>query len=433
MGKRENDAPIEPSLGPPSESSSGRPADTSSDRSRDTSSDRSAEPSSELSAVRANEQRLIAIAADAEARYLHVQQLLTSFLGNMPALSFIKDDAGRYLYASKSFAEFFEVKPEQFLGKTDFEWLPRDIAQQFSDNDNLVRKTGEPIELIERAPKNGQIIESIVQKFPIHIDSAEGKRLFVGGIALDITERIKAQERIEELAEDLERLTHGISHELQEPVNTVKSYQSLLAARYKDRLGDDADSFIQKCSDAANTIERMVNDLWTFARVGKHASFSNIDSARALGTAIERLAKSGAGGGGGAGGGNTRNAPALTYRNLPTVFAIEEQVAELFERLILNAMQNCSGACEVTITTKRMGEAEEFCFADNGTGLDPMDAKEMFKLFRRGGLRHLDASGSGMGLPICARIVKHHRGTIRIESEPGSGTKIFFTLPAERQ
>lgn len=367
----------------------------------------------------AREEQLIAIAADAERRYAHVQQLLTSFLGNMPALSFIKDDQGRYLYASRSFAEFFEVKPEEFLGKADNEWLPPDVAKQFMDNDEQVRRSGKSIEVIERVPKNGEIIESIVQKFPVwpgH-DTSDGLP-FVGGIAVDITERQRSQQRITDLAEEMENLAYTVSHELQEPVNTIKSYQNLLAVRYKERMGPDADSFIAKCSEAATTIGKMVADLWTLARVAKQLDFGNVDTTRALGAALERLAplidEKGAG---------------LAYGDLPKVHAVEKQVIDLFEQLIKNALQHCDQRPSIQIDTSSREAFEEFRISDNGRGIDPMEAKDMFKLYKRAGSQRPDASGAGMGLPICVRIVQHHGGDIRIETNPNAGTTVIFTLP----
>src|SRR5205814_10448688 len=90
--------------------------------------------------------------ARARSELRDIQQLLTDFLNHNPALSFIKDEEGRYLYASKSFADFFNVEPKEFLGRTDFEWLPEELAKHFTENDNEVRSTGQPLETVESVP-----------------------------------------------------------------------------------------------------------------------------------------------------------------------------------------------------------------------------------------------------------------------------------------
>ncbi len=124
-------------------------------------------------------------------------RLLEDFLDNNPALSFIKDEQGRYLYASKGFRDFFKVCSEDFIGKTDFEWLPHDLAEQFRANDQLVRESGVSLETIETVPSEEGSTKSLVHKFPI--DGPDGKR-YVGGTAIDVTARLREQELSAKLA-----------------------------------------------------------------------------------------------------------------------------------------------------------------------------------------------------------------------------------------
>jgi PAS domain S-box-containing protein len=362
--------------------------------------------------------RLTAIAEDAERKYIRLHNLLSNFLHNLPALSFIKDEEGRYLYVSKSFADFFQVQVEQILGKTDGQWLPEDIAKQFVENDELVRTTRKPLETIERAPTNGRTAASIVQKFPIWLDDDQSKVPLIGGIALDITERQRSQERISELLADLENLAYSVSHELQEPVNTIKSYQNLLAARYKDRMGDDADMLISRCTEAAQTIDRMVTDLWTFARVSKQRDFEDVDAGDALSTALQRISAL-----------IDSKSAEIACGRLPKVHAVEAQLVELFEQIIKNAVQHSGDRPVVKITADRIGDFEEIRIADNGKGVEPMLVRDMFRLFKRSESQRPDAFSAGMGLPICARILQHHGGSIQVESDL-QGTSVIIRLPA---
>lgn len=123
--------------------------------------------------------------------------LLKEFVENNPALCFVKDHEGRYLFISKSFCKFFDVSPDRVIGKTDFEWLPENVARQFTENDQLVRDSGKPLEIIEKVPRKNEIVHSIVHKFPIQMP---GPRKFVGGIAIDITERRMEEDRAAELS-----------------------------------------------------------------------------------------------------------------------------------------------------------------------------------------------------------------------------------------
>jgi PAS domain S-box-containing protein len=351
-----------------------------------------------------------------EQQLLHFQQLLWSLLNNMPALAFIKDDKGQYLYASKSFCQFFAVSPEKFLTKTDFEWLPQDIAQQFVSNDDLVRQSLKPVAVVERVPTDKGIVESIVQKFPIHGGTDVP---FVGGVAIDITAVRQSEERARLLSEDLQSLAYAVSHELQEPVRTIKSYHSLLAARYADRLGPDADNFIQECHRAATTVEKMIDGLWTYARICRREDFADFDSAKALGTALNSLQAEIDGAG-----------AHVEYGDMPKVRAIEEQIAEVFTQIIRNALQfRGDEPPHIKISATARDRFQRFCIEDNGPGINPVLASETFRLFRRLTSKP-DATGTGMGLAICRRILEHNGGNIWIESAPDSGTKFFFELPS---
>ena len=125
--------------------------------------------------------------AKSQQELQEAQQLLDAFLLNNPALYFIKDEHGRYLHISQSFCTFFGADKAAIIGKTDLDLFPENIARQFLHNDNEVRETGKPVEVIESVPqKNAGVTHSIVHKFPIEMP---GNRRFVGGVAVDITER----------------------------------------------------------------------------------------------------------------------------------------------------------------------------------------------------------------------------------------------------
>jgi signal transduction histidine kinase len=83
----------------------------------------------------------------------------------------------------------------------------------------------------------------------------------------------------------------------------------------------------------------------------------------------------------------------------------------------------------VKITADRIGDFEEIRIADNGKGVEPMLVRDMFRLFKRSESQRPDAFSAGMGLPICARILQHHGGSIQVESDL-QGTSVIIRLPA---
>jgi PAS domain S-box-containing protein len=371
------------------------------------------------SELRDDANKLIAEAEAAQEQQLRVQRLLGSFLQNMPALAFIKDVDGRYLYVSKSFCDFFEADRSNILGKTDFDWLPPAVARQFVENDAQVRSSGEYLQTMERVPKDGGVVESVVQKFLLPADDGAGAAL--AGIAIDVSQQREAEEKARSYADDLQSLAYALSHELQEPVRTIVSYQNLLSVRYRDRLGSDADSFIEQCTQAAASIQLMVTDLWTYSRISRHCEFESISAEKTVGIAVGNLGQL-----------IDQKKAKITCGKLPTVRGVAQQVSELFEQIIKNALQH-GGAdggnpVQIEVSCDTKDGVGTFCIANDGIGMDPMVSKDVFKLFRRNA-RKPDASGAGMGLCICARIVEHHGGRIWVESSPESGTRFYFTLP----
>ncbi|MGV0027810.1 EAL domain-containing protein [Phormidesmis priestleyi] len=110
-----------------------------------------------------------------------------TFMDHTPLLAFIKDEAGRYVYTNQSLEQRFELKPAEIQGKTDLDWLPLETAQQFRRNDQIVITTGHTTEVIEMVQTpDGKLNYWLVFKFPL---SSAGRQ-FLGGVSIEITERI---------------------------------------------------------------------------------------------------------------------------------------------------------------------------------------------------------------------------------------------------
>lgn len=124
---------------------------------------------------------------DSEARF-------RAFMDHSPAVAFLKDEAGRYVYVNQPWERLLKRTQAEWRGKTAADLLPADVAQRLHDHDAAVLAANRCLEFEETVPiPNEGPREWLVFKFPV--TDSEGSR-FVGGVAVDITERKRAEERL---------------------------------------------------------------------------------------------------------------------------------------------------------------------------------------------------------------------------------------------
>ncbi len=246
-------------------------------------------------------------------------------------------------------------------------------------------------------------------------------------LAVEVAERKRAEEELKEtMAElersnaELERFAYVASHDLQEPLRMVSSFTQLLARRYKDRLDADADEFINYAVGGAKRMQELLNDLLSYSRIGTRGKpFGPTDFTAVLDAAVANLDVAIRGSG-----------AEVTHDPLPAVMADETQLVQLLQNLIDNAIKfHGEEPPRVHVSAERKGDEWVFSVRDNGVGIDPQYFERVFIVFQR--LRHEDSPGTGIGLSIAKRVVERHSGRIWLESQPGEGSTVYFTLQAK--
>jgi light-regulated signal transduction histidine kinase (bacteriophytochrome) len=199
----------------------------------------------------------------------------------------------------------------------------------------------------------------------------------------------------------------------------ISSYIQLLQRRYQGQLDAKADTFIGFAVDGVTRMQRLINDLLAYSRVGTHgAPLVPTDCGEVMAGAIAALAAPIA-----------ETGARVTYGELPTVLGDATHLGQLFQNLIGNALKFCTGVTpEITISAERAGGEWLFRVRDNGIGIDPAYAERIFIIFQRLHSRD-EYPGTGIGLAICKKIVERHGGRIWVESQPGQGATFTFSLP----
>ena len=234
------------------------------------------------------------------------------------------------------------------------------------------------------------------------------------------------QRRTDELARsnaELEQFAYIASHDLQEPLRMVSSYVQLLERRYKSRLDEDADKFIAFATEGATRMQKLINDLLAYSRVGTRGkSFEAVDLEVVLAQVLENLHLA-----------IKEKKAVVTHDPLPTVYGDSAQLTQVFQNLIDNAIKfRREEAPKVHISARISGDDCVCSVQDNGIGIAPEYLDRLFLLFQRLHTRK-EYPGTGLGLAICKRIVERHGGRIWVESRRGEGSTFYFTLPTTQR
>lgn len=262
------------------------------------------------------------------------------------------------------------------------------------------------------------------------------------GTLWDITERVESQQHAARMLadlqtthklleqqtaelmrsnEDLQRFAYAASHDLREPLRTIRSYVQLLRRRLGNELDESTLHYVDFIESAVRRLSDLTQGLLDYSTAADfEARRSPVDLNRVmedvrvnLGAAIEQ---SGA---------------RITSEQLPTVLGDEGRLLQVLQNLTVNAIKYRGEAPpEVRVSALQEGKEWVVTVADNGAGFDEKFATSIFDLFFRLKSR-VRTDGAGIGLALVRRIVERHGGRVWATSRLNEGSQFRFTLPAE--
>jgi PAS domain S-box-containing protein len=295
-------------------------------------------------------------------------------------------------------------------------------------------------------PNERRMLPRNSAEFPVEItlkplQTEEG--LLVISAIRDITERKHAEQEIRELNtrlehrvakrtrelqesnealrqsnDDLNQFAYAAGHDLQEPLRMVALYSELLQQNYVGKLDEEANQYISYIVGGALRMERLLKDLLVYSQTASFTSpVAPVDCEAVIKQVLLNLHVS-----------IDESGASVRWSDLPAVQADQVRMVQLFQNLIGNAIKYRTGdPPSIQITARRCDEDYLFEIQDNGLGIPPEYAEQVFGVFKR--LHGNAYPGTGIGLAICQRIVETYGGRIWVESVPGSGSKFCFTLP----
>ena len=254
--------------------------------------------------------------------------------------------------------------------------------------------------------------------------SADGKKNMLRGTVQDVTEQKKEEEIkrrvaiLESKSKEMEQFVYIASHDLREPLLTIKNYAELFAEENSDKLDSNSAEYLIRISRAANRMDDLIHGLLDYSRVSKIKELQSVDTNQLVQEVLDDIAAL-----------VTSNNAKIIVEQLPVVTAYPMELKQLFQNLLTNAIKFRSRKRnpEIKVNAKQVKGVWTFEVSDNGIGIVGTEHEKIFGLFQRAQNKS-EYAGSGIGLAICKKIAELHHGVIWVESIPEYGSKFCFTI-----
>jgi len=395
--------------------------------------------------------------ASAETRTLadalaHERNVLRTMIDLIPAFIYAKDTQSRFIACNALVANRMGVSPSELIGKTDFDFFPREMAEKFYSDEQKLISSGIPlIDHEEFAHDKTSGMDRVILTSKVPLRDAAGKPTGIVGTGYDITERKAAEARMasSERLESIGRLASGVAHEINTPIQFLNDTTSFIREgvqellEYIDALRASmpepppADENIEDLrKEMPPALERMADGLGRIAEIVRsmkdfsHADqreMSQVDLNRAIASTLV-IARS-----------EYRYVADVEtdFGELPPITCHGGQINQVVLNLVVNAahaigdvVAKSGGRGKIVVQTAVEAEHAVISIADTGGGIPQSIRARIFDPFFT---TKEVGRGTGQGLSIShGVIVKGHGGKLDFETQPGKGTTFYVRLPIHR-
>jgi PAS domain S-box-containing protein len=381
------------------------------------------------------------------------RNVLRTMIDLIPAFIYAKDAHSRFTACNKMVASRMGTTPEDAIGKTDFDFYPRELAEKFFADEQALLKSGKPLLDCEEAGLDnvtGMVRVIVTSKIPLH--DANGKVTGIVGTGLDITERKAAEERMasSDRLESIGRLAAGVAHEINTPIQFLNDTVSFVREGvqelldYIDKLhaslpqkteeSDDIDYLreelppaMTRMADGLARIAVIVRSMKNYSHNAEQQAMGEVDLNAAIASTLV-IARS-----------EYKDCADLEteYGDIPPVICHGGQINQVVLNLVVNSahaihdiVKKNGGRGRIKVKTEVSDKHVVISISDTGGGIPEGIRARIFDPFFT---TKEVGRGTGQGLSIVRNvIVKGHGGELDFDTELGKGTTFYVRLPIQR-
>ncbi|UCD53026.1 MAG: PAS domain S-box protein [Phycisphaerales bacterium] len=337
------------------------------------------------------------------------------------------NEVGEYLFANQTSADYFSLDPQEMVGRTIWEFFPKDVADEHMEHVRSVIRSGVGSTRTTPSQIGGQLRWFSATVEPLGADGKIGAAMV---IARDVTDLAVAKKQLEEYREQMTRadrlaslgtMSAMVAHELTQPLTVLRlSIQNALEAIKSGSSASAVKEDLENSVEEVATMTGIVERFRGFARASSPSRQFDVNLPAIAAHMVEVTAEAAQ---------RARVSVSLEGLDaLPPFTARAKDIEQVFFALLMNAIQAADGATDRTIVVRgqtRDGEIE-LLFEDTCGGLDPDHIDKIFEPFftTKG-----KTGGTGLGLCVVEHILDRYQAKIQVQNRPGQGVTFRVTLP----
>lgn len=365
-------------------------------------------------------------------------RLLTELMNHIPDVIYFKDKKGRLVMVNETYAKGAGLKPEEIIGKTDFDFFPKKRAEKMAKDDLYVMRSGKPlVDKVERATRIDGV-DNYVSTTKIPRYDEHGRVTGLIGITRDITHRMqltrlreekthveKKLEALKELSRMTSEFVSVVSHELRTPLAVIKEALMLVFDGTAGPISDKQKEMLAKAKNNIGRLGSIIEELLDLSRIQSgrfklHYSLINLNDL--LNESCDFFKKM------------AQDRGINLQYSLPkagiNLFVDADRTNQVLTNLISNAIKFTEQGGKIKVEVKILETKVRLGVIDTGIGITKKDLAKLFNRFVQvSKVKDLEKKGVGLGLSIVRELVERHGGEIWAESKLGVGSKFYFTLP----